>query len=121
MPHWLYFLYAANALVGAFSWKHLPLTVIRLVGALTKDPERSKRCAEMLRLSRKDAKNLPSYLLDDSNEKEGDTDRGDPAKAVRAAASKAPPPSPAQRSAVRMPAVESRPRVQAESTCLRRR
>jgi len=65
MPHWVYLLSAANGLVGLASWRYLSLTVIRLVGALTKDPERSKRCAEILRLSRKDAKELPSYLLDD--------------------------------------------------------
>lgn len=62
MPHWVFFLSAANALVGVFTWRNLPLTVVRLVGALTKDPERSKRCAEILRLARKDAKELPSYL-----------------------------------------------------------
>ena len=64
MPHWVYFLSAANAFVSLAGWRTLPLTVVRLVGALTKDPERSKRCAEILRLARKDAKDLPSYLLD---------------------------------------------------------
>jgi hypothetical protein len=65
MPHWVYLLSAANGLVGLATWRNLPLTVVRLVGALTRDPERSKRCAEILRLARKDAKDLPSYLIDD--------------------------------------------------------
>jgi len=65
MPHWAYLLSAANGLVGLATWRNLPLTVVRLVGALTKDAERSKRCAEILRLARKDAKDLPSYLLKD--------------------------------------------------------
>lgn len=64
MPHWVYFLSAANAVVSLAAWRNLPLTVVRLVGALTKDPERSKRCAEILRLARKDAKDLPSYLIE---------------------------------------------------------
>jgi hypothetical protein len=37
-----------------------------LVGGLTKNPQRSKQCAEMVRLSRKDAKELPSYLVESS-------------------------------------------------------
>jgi hypothetical protein len=55
----------ANGLISLATWRNLPLTVVRLVGALTRDPERSKRCAEVLRLARKDAKDLPSYLIDD--------------------------------------------------------
>jgi hypothetical protein len=62
MPHWIYLLSAANALISLFTWRNLPLAIVRLVGALTKDSERSKRCAEILRLARKDAKDLPSYL-----------------------------------------------------------
>jgi hypothetical protein len=63
MPHWVYLFSAANGLVGLVTWRNLPLTIVRLVGALTRDPERSKRCAEILRLARKDAKDLPSYLI----------------------------------------------------------
>lgn len=65
MPHWVYLLSAANGLISLATWRNLPLTVVRLVGALTRDPERSKRCAEVLRLARKDAKDLTSYLVDD--------------------------------------------------------
>lgn len=37
-----------------------------LMGGLTTNPQRSRQCAEMLRLCRKDAKDLPSYLMDSS-------------------------------------------------------
>jgi len=64
MAHWEYIIWAVNALVGCATWRNIPLAVIRVTGALTKDPERAKRCAEILRLARKDAQDLPSYLLD---------------------------------------------------------
>jgi len=62
MAHWMYILWAVNALVGLATWRNVPLAVVRLVGALTKDPERAAQCAEILRLARKDAKDLPGYL-----------------------------------------------------------
>jgi hypothetical protein len=62
MAHWIYILWAVNALIGVGTWRNATLTVVRLVGALTKDPDRAARCAEILRLARKDAKDLPSYL-----------------------------------------------------------
>src|SRR5262249_46133820 len=39
-------------------------TFLVVVGGLTTKPERSKQCAEMLRLQRKDAKGIASYLVD---------------------------------------------------------
>lgn len=63
MTHWEYILLAANGLIGLATWRNVPLAVVRLVGALTKDTQRSRQCAEMVRLARKDAKDLPSYLV----------------------------------------------------------
>jgi hypothetical protein len=52
--------YVGGAAMGV--WRYLPLTVIRLVAAFTKDECRHKRCMEVLRLSRRDAARIPTYL-----------------------------------------------------------
>lgn len=62
--HWEYILWVVNGLVGLGTWRNVPLAVVRLIGALTKDPQRSKQCAEIIKLSRKDAKDLPQYLTE---------------------------------------------------------
>lgn len=63
MVHWVYLLLTViGAPVGMVAWRYAPRAFLMLVGGLTKDPERSRQCAEMVRLSRKDAKELPSYL-----------------------------------------------------------
>jgi hypothetical protein len=62
MAHWIYVLWAANALVGVTTWPKATLAIVRLVLMKTGDPDRAARCAEILRLARKDAKDLPSYL-----------------------------------------------------------
>lgn len=77
MAHWEYIVWAVIGVVNLVTGRNLPLAVVRLVGALTKDPERSLRCAEILRLARKDAKDLPSYFVDDS-EKESSAVREPP-------------------------------------------
>lgn len=38
------------------------LKVVRLVGALTRDEQRSRQCLETQRLARDDAKDIPGYL-----------------------------------------------------------
>lgn len=62
MAHWIYILWAANALVGVAAWPRATLAIARLVLLKTSDPDRAARAAEILRLARKDAKDLPSYL-----------------------------------------------------------
>jgi hypothetical protein len=61
MAHWIYVLWAVNALIGVATRRNATLAIVRLVCALTKYPDRAARCAEILRLARKDAKDLPSY------------------------------------------------------------
>jgi hypothetical protein len=61
MAHWVYALPVVSSLALAM-WRYAPRAFLVIVGGLTKDPQRSKQCAEMLRLMRKDAKDLPSYL-----------------------------------------------------------
>ncbi len=66
--HWLtahsqYFFWVAYLVAGGLlTWKHVPLTLVRLVGAFTKDAQRHRQCAEILRLARKDAASIPSYV-----------------------------------------------------------
>jgi hypothetical protein len=56
MAHWEFVVWAVNGLVGLSTWRNVPLAVVRLIGALTKDPQRSRQCDEVIKLSRKDAK-----------------------------------------------------------------
>jgi hypothetical protein len=64
MAHWMYVFSAVGGPVGFAAWRYAPRAFLMLVGGLTRDPQRSRQCAEMLRLQRKDAKELPSYLVD---------------------------------------------------------
>jgi hypothetical protein len=62
VPYWEYLRWVVY-LGGAMGvWRYLPLTVIRLVAAFTKDECRHKRCMEVLRLARRDASHIPSYI-----------------------------------------------------------
>jgi hypothetical protein len=49
-----------SAALGA--WRFLPLAIVRLVAALTRNEARHKQCMEVLRLARRDAARIPSYL-----------------------------------------------------------
>jgi hypothetical protein len=65
MAHWQYMLWGLGGPAGlAAACRYVPRALLLLVGGLTKNPQRSKQCAEMVRLSHKDAKELPSYLVD---------------------------------------------------------
>jgi hypothetical protein len=71
MAHWEYFLAALGGPAGlAAAWRYMPRAFLMLVGGLTAKPQRSKQCAEMIRLSRKDAKDLQSYLVDSTEHTE---------------------------------------------------
>lgn len=64
MAHWDV-VWAGSSPVGLVAiWRYAPRAFLMLVGGLTKDPQRSKQCAEMLRLQRKDASSIQSYLVD---------------------------------------------------------
>jgi hypothetical protein len=65
MAHWQYLLWGLGGPTGfAAACRYIPRAFLMLVGALTGNPQRSKQCAEMVRLSRKDAKELPNYLME---------------------------------------------------------
>ena len=55
--HWAVYVGAA---IGV--WRYLPLWLVRLVAAFTNSDQRRRQCLEVLRLARKDAASLPSYL-----------------------------------------------------------
>lgn len=68
------------------------LKVVRLIGALTKDDQRSRRCLETQRLAREDAKEIQGYLLAPPTQEDtpaavrpAHTSRHQPTPAARAA------------------------------------
>lgn len=61
-PYWEYLRWAGYALACVGGWRYIPLGVIRLVAAFTRDEQRHRRCMEVLRLTRRDASSIPSYL-----------------------------------------------------------
>ena len=65
-PYWEYAHWVGYAVVGIGIWRYLPLGVIRLVAAFTKNRQRHKQCMEVLRLARRDASRLPTYLPEGS-------------------------------------------------------
>jgi hypothetical protein len=42
----------------------VPLAIVRLVAAFTSNETRHKQCMEVLRLARRDAAHIPSYVSD---------------------------------------------------------
>ena len=65
MSHWQYILCGLGGPAGfAAAWRYMPRAFLMLVGGLTRNPQRSRQCAEMIRLARKDAKDITSYLAD---------------------------------------------------------
>jgi hypothetical protein len=48
--------------VALGAWRFIPLGIVRLVAAFTRSETRHRQCMEVLRLARKDAASLPSYI-----------------------------------------------------------
>ena len=61
-PYWDYVRWGAYMATALGAWRLLPLAVVRLVAAFTRDEKRHKQCMEVLRLARRDAANIPPYL-----------------------------------------------------------
>jgi len=51
--------YIVAALGG---WRFMPLAVVRLVAAFTRNETRHRQCMEVLRLARRDAARIPPYV-----------------------------------------------------------
>jgi hypothetical protein len=61
-PYWEIVRWATCiASIGA-SLRYLPKALVLLVAAFTHDETRSRQCLEVLRLTRRDASSIPSYL-----------------------------------------------------------
>ena len=61
-PYWEYLRWGAYVATALGAWRFLPLALVRLVAAFTHDETRHRQCMEVLRLARKDARQIPSYL-----------------------------------------------------------
>ena len=63
MAHWQYILWGLGGPAGfAAACRYIPRAFLVLMGGLTTSTQRFKQCAEMVRLLRKDAKEIPSYF-----------------------------------------------------------
>jgi hypothetical protein len=69
-PYWPYLHWMAYVSAGMVAWRYLPLTVVRLVAAFTRDRQRHKQCMEVLRLAHRDASNISSFLTDTGTTRE---------------------------------------------------
>ena len=65
MAHWQYILWGLGGPAGfAAACRYIPRAFLVLMGGLTTSTQRFKQCAEMVRLLRKDAKEIPSYFAE---------------------------------------------------------
>jgi hypothetical protein len=48
-------------------WRFMPLPVVQVVGGLTRDQARYRKCMEVARLARRDAALIPSYTAGPSS------------------------------------------------------
>jgi hypothetical protein len=62
MPYWEYLRWGVYVSVAFGAWRLLPLAIVRLVAAFTRNEARHKQCMEVLRLARRDAPSIPSYI-----------------------------------------------------------
>jgi hypothetical protein len=65
-PYWEYLRWAGYAVACIGAWRYLPLCVVRLAAAFTRDQQRHRQCMEVLRLARRDASRITPYLSDRS-------------------------------------------------------
>jgi hypothetical protein len=56
-PYWEFLRWVVYVGAGIGAWRYLPLTVVRLVAAFTRDEQRHRRCMEVLWISSR--KSLP--------------------------------------------------------------
>ena len=57
-----YLKWGAYIVAALGAWRFMPLAIIRLVAAFTHSEERHRQCMEVLRLARRDADRIPSYI-----------------------------------------------------------
>ena len=57
-----YLRWGAYMVAALGAWRFMPLAIVRLVAAFTRSETRHRQCMEVLRLARRDAERLPSYV-----------------------------------------------------------
>jgi hypothetical protein len=57
-----YLRWGAYIVAALGAWRYMPLAIVRLVAAFTRNETRHKQCMEVLRLARRDAERIPSYI-----------------------------------------------------------
>jgi hypothetical protein len=57
-----YLRWGAYIVAALGAWRFMPLAIIRLMAAFTRSETRHKQCMEVLRLARRDAERIPSYV-----------------------------------------------------------
>ena len=60
--YWEYLRWGAYVVAALGAWRFVPLAIVRLVAAFTRSETRHRQCMEVLRLARKDAASIPSYV-----------------------------------------------------------
>lgn len=60
--HWGNLQWVICVAIGAGTWRYMPLAVVRLVITFTHNKQRVCQCLEILRLARRDAPSIDSYL-----------------------------------------------------------
>jgi hypothetical protein len=61
-----YLRWGAYLVTALSAWRLMPLAIVRLVAAFTRNETRHKQCMEVLRLARRDAAQIPSYISESS-------------------------------------------------------
>lgn len=56
-----YLRWGAYMVAALGAWRFMPLAIVRLVAAFTRNETRHKQCMEVLRLARRDAASIPPY------------------------------------------------------------
>ena len=57
--YWQHLGWVAYVAVGVGAWRYLPLSVVRLTAAFTRDDKRHRRCMDVLWLARRDITGMP--------------------------------------------------------------
>jgi hypothetical protein len=60
--YWEYLRWSAYVAAAIGAWRYVPLTIVRFVAAFTRNETRHRQCMEVLRLARRDAASIPSYV-----------------------------------------------------------
>jgi hypothetical protein len=75
-PYWSYLHWVAFGAGGMVAWRYLPLAAARIVAICTHSDQRARRSLEIIRLTRRDAPRIRSYLPESEPEDTDPPDNG---------------------------------------------